>query len=92
MDLLQFSPKIETTDFRGNQWSQSLERIAADPKFNQHWGYLNEDGTDISSERQNFYHKPVTNLNWDFNISDKTELSTVAYASWGRVPMMRKLQ
>ena len=68
----------------GNQWSQSLERIAADPKFNQHWGYLNEDGTDISSERQNFYHKPVANLNWDFNISDKTELSTVAYASWGR--------
>jgi hypothetical protein len=61
-----------------------LERIAADPKFNQHWGYLNEDGTDISSERQNFYHKPVANLNWDFNISDKTELSTVAYASWGR--------
>ena len=68
----------------GNQWSQSLERIAADPKFNQHWGYLNEDGTDISSERQNFYHKPVANLNWDFNLSDKTELSTVAYASWGR--------
>jgi hypothetical protein len=61
-----------------------LERIAADPKFNQHWGYLNEDGTDISSERQNFYHKPVANLNWDFNLSDKTELSTVAYASWGR--------
>ena len=68
----------------GNQWSQSLERIAADPKFNQHWGYLNEDGTDISSERQNFYHKPVANLNWDFDISENTELSTVVYASWGR--------
>ncbi len=68
----------------GQQWSQSKERIAADPKFNQHWGYLNEDGTDISSERQNFYHKPVANLNWDFNISDKTQLSTVGYASWGR--------
>jgi iron complex outermembrane receptor protein len=68
----------------GNQWSQSKEIIAADPKFNQHWGYLNEDGTDISSERQNFYHKPVANLNWDFTISDNTELSTVGYASWGR--------
>ncbi len=68
----------------GQQWSQSKEIIAADPKFNQHWGYKNEDGTDITSERQNFYHKPVANLNWDFTISDNTELSTVAYASWGR--------
>ena len=68
----------------GQRWSQSKDIIAADPKFNQHWGYKNEDGTDITSERQNFYHKPVMNLNWDFNISDKTTLSTVAYASWGR--------
>ncbi|MFK5983429.1 MAG: carboxypeptidase-like regulatory domain-containing protein [Flavobacteriaceae bacterium] len=68
----------------GQKWSQTKERIAADPKFNQHWGYKNADGTDITSERQNFYHKPVMNLNWDFSISDNTELSTVAYASWGR--------
>ena len=77
--LVTGSPQLH-----GQKWSQSRERIAADPKFNQHWGYLNEDGTDISSERQNFYHKPVTNLNWDFTISDNTTLSTVAYASWGR--------
>ena len=77
--LVTGSPQLH-----GQKWSQSRERIAADPKFNQHWGYLNADGTDISSERQNFYHKPVTNLNWDFTISDNTTLSTVAYASWGR--------
>ncbi len=65
----------------GQAWSQTKERIAADPKFNQHWGYT-DDG--IESERQNFYHKPVMNLNWDFTMSEKTELSTVAYASWGR--------
>ena len=65
----------------GQKWSQNLERIAADPKFNEHWGYT-DDG--IESERQNFYHKPVMNLNWDFNMGEKTELSTVAYASWGR--------
>lgn len=65
----------------GNKWSQSRESIAADPKFNQHWGY-SEDG--ISSERQNYYHKPVMNFNWDWNLGDNTDLSTVAYASWGR--------
>lgn len=50
-------------------------------KYNNNYGYLN--GKYIS-ERTNFYHKPVANLNWDFKISDKTELSTVVYASWGR--------
>ena len=65
----------------GQRWSQSKDIINADRKFNQHWGYT-DDG--IESERQNFYHKPVMNLNWDWNIADKTALSTVAYASWGR--------
>ncbi len=68
----------------GQKWSQSKEVIEADAKYNQHWGYENADGTSITSERQNFYNKPVANLNWDFTISDKTELSTVLYASWGR--------
>lgn len=50
-------------------------------KYNNNYGYLNGQ---YISERINFYHKPVANLNWDFKISDKTELSTVLYASWGR--------
>ncbi|HEU4495507.1 MAG TPA: carboxypeptidase-like regulatory domain-containing protein, partial [Flavobacterium sp.] len=50
-------------------------------KYNNNWGYLNGE---YQSERTNFYHKPVANLNWDWTISDKSELSTVLYASWGR--------
>lgn len=50
-------------------------------KFNNNYGTLNGE---YLSERTNFYHKPVANLNWDFIINDKTELSTVLYASWGR--------
>lgn len=50
-------------------------------KYNNNWGTL--DGK-YQSERTNFYHKPVANLNWDWAISDKSELSTVLYASWGR--------
>ncbi|GAB1855185.1 TonB-dependent receptor [Flavobacteriaceae bacterium MHTCC 0001] len=67
--------------FHGQRWSQSLEIIATDPKFNQHWGYT-ADG--IDSERQNYYHKPVINLNWDWNMSEKSDLSSVLYASLGR--------
>jgi len=71
----------------GQKWSQSKDVIEADPKFNQHWGYDEEtgvNGSGITSERQNYYHKPVMNLNWDWTMGEKSELSTVAYASWGR--------
>ena len=34
--------------------------------------------------RRNYYHKPVANLNWDFEINEKANLSSVLYASWGR--------
>ena len=50
-------------------------------KYNNNYGYLNGQ---FLSERTNFYHKPVANLNWDFKINEKTDLSTVVYASWGR--------
>jgi iron complex outermembrane receptor protein len=50
-------------------------------RYNNNYGYLNGQ---YISERTNFYHKPVANLNWDYKISDKLDLSTVLYASWGR--------
>ncbi|HZH69942.1 MAG TPA: TonB-dependent receptor, partial [Flavobacteriaceae bacterium] len=34
--------------------------------------------------RRNYYHKPVANLNWDWDVNEKLDLSTVLYASWGR--------
>ncbi|KOS06847.1 TonB-dependent receptor [Flavobacterium akiainvivens] len=50
-------------------------------KYNNNYGFIEGD---YLSERRNFYHKPVANLNWDFKISETMDLSTVAYASWGR--------
>ncbi|MEL7020350.1 MAG: TonB-dependent receptor, partial [Bacteroidota bacterium] len=67
--------------WHGQRWSQSEETLAENPRFNQHWG---EFQGEWESERRNFYHKPVINLSWDFDISDKTSLSSVAYASFGR--------
>lgn len=62
-------------------WSQPEERARVFRKYNQHWGW---DQGELISERTNFYHKPVMNFNWDWNISDESSLSTVAYASFGR--------
>ncbi len=49
-------------------------------RYNNNWGTYNGQ---YMTERRNFYHKPVANLNWDWNIDSTTNLSTVLYASWG---------
>ena len=49
-------------------------------KYNNNWGMY---GDTYMTERRNFYHKPVFNLNWDWNIDDTSSLSTVVYASTG---------
>ena len=49
-------------------------------KYNNNYGYY---GDTYLTERRNFYHKPVFNLNWDYKINDDSSLSTVLYASTG---------
>jgi len=50
-------------------------------KFNPDFGYRNGEEFTFAG---NFYHKPVTSINWDWKISEKSKLSTSAYASFGR--------
>lgn len=50
-------------------------------KYNGNSGFL--EGSRFT-ERRNYYHKPVANLNWDLNLNEGLDLSTVLYASWGR--------
>jgi len=50
-------------------------------KYNPDFGYRNGKEFTFAG---NFYHKPVTSLNWDWKISEKSKLSTSAYASFGR--------
>ena len=63
-------------------FSQDLEVFEEfGEKQNRNSGFLNGERY---TERRNYYHKPVANLNWDFDINDQLDLSTVVYASWGR--------
>jgi len=50
-------------------------------KYNQHWGDYQGQ---VLMERQNYYHKPQIALNDYWTISDRTNLSVSAYASFGR--------
>ncbi|WP_318343702.1 TonB-dependent receptor [Flagellimonas baculiformis] len=52
-----------------------------DIRYNSDWGYRNGKEFTFGG---NFYHKPIASLNWDWNISDRSSLSTVVYASFGR--------
>jgi len=47
---------------------------------NSNYGFYNGNAL---SARTNYYNKPVANLNWDWKINDKMNLSTVLYASTG---------
>ncbi|MEN4759426.1 MULTISPECIES: TonB-dependent receptor [unclassified Chryseobacterium] len=57
-----------------------------DRTYNSDWGYYtNAEGRRVAlSNRSNYYNKPVIMLNWDYNINEKSKLSTVAYMSNGR--------
>ncbi len=50
-------------------------------KYNPQWGFL--DGEEFTW-RRNFYHKPKIFANHYWTISNKTDLATTAYVSYGR--------
>lgn len=75
--LLTGAPQWHDQNF-----SDDLENYARYGKrYNSNSGFYNGERYTF---RRNYYHKPIVNLNWDWNISDNTNLSSVLYASWGR--------
>ncbi|QFZ54695.1 TonB-dependent receptor [Oceanihabitans sp. IOP_32] len=69
------------------QWHD--QNFSQDLEFYEQYGEKANDNSGFYkgerfTERRNYYHKPVANLNWDFDINEKLELSSVLYASWGR--------
>lgn len=55
-------------------------------QYNSDYGYYTDaSGNRVAlANRANYYSKPVMMFNWDWNINDKSKLSTVAYMSNGR--------
>ncbi|MBT0606993.1 TonB-dependent receptor [Aequorivita echinoideorum] len=50
-------------------------------KYNSDWGLRN--GREFTFAG-NFYHKPLASLNWEWDLSENSKISTSAYASFGR--------
>ncbi len=63
----------------------NMATLADYQKFGNKYNY--NHGTYNGEEfnwRRNFYHKPIASLNWDLKLNEKSKISTVAYASFGR--------
>ncbi|MFY7670485.1 TonB-dependent receptor [Tenacibaculum sp. MEBiC06402] len=50
-------------------------------RYNFTGGFINGEEYNL---RKNFYHKPVTSLNWNWDIDEESSLSASAYLSFGR--------
>jgi hypothetical protein len=51
-----------------------------DPKYNTNWGYLNDTKSSTST---NYGHTPLGILEWNYDLTKKTQLSTKLYGSTG---------
>ena len=78
--------KFETE--AGRFFNQNVADVSSDYKGQQYWYMYGARTTDrynpnFLNERENFFHKPLVNLNHFLTINDKTRLSSVLYWSGG---------
>ena len=78
--------KFETET--GRFYNQNVADVSSDYKGKQYWYMYGARTTDrynpnFLNERENFFHKPLVNLNHFLTINDKTRLSSVLYWSGG---------
>ncbi len=72
----------------GRYFNQNWSPVSSDYKGKQYWYMYGARTTerhdpDFLNERENFFHKPLVNLNWFKTFNDQMRLSTIFYWSGG---------
>jgi len=72
----------------GRFYNQNWAPVSSDYKGQQYWYMYGAKTTDrhdpnMLNERENFFHKPLVNLNHFYDINDEMKLSSVLYWSGG---------
>ncbi|WP_159018953.1 TonB-dependent receptor [Algibacter sp. L3A6] len=80
LSFTAFGSKQHHGQRQNRQLISTFENSERGRKFNADWGY--KDGQVLHQE-DNFYNKPQMSVNHYWTLSDKTSISTVAYASFG---------
>jgi len=79
--LITGAPQYHDQKYSTSIYNHEDSNGDIDPRYNGNWGIY--DG-EYFSERRNYYHKPVMNLNWEWEMDEKSSLGTVLYGSFGR--------
>jgi len=86
-DLDDYDP-LAFDDFAegGRDFSQNWGSVSSSYKGKQWWdGELhNRFAPEFINERENYFHKPLINLNWYTKLSEKLNLYSIAYYSGGK--------
>jgi len=91
-DAFADGAKFETE--AGRTFNQNWGSVSSDYKGQQYWymygvgglfdkGLRDRYSSDFLNERENFFHKPLMNINHFLTLSDKARLSSVLYWSGG---------
>ncbi|CAA0170873.1 TonB-dependent outer membrane receptor [Tenacibaculum maritimum] len=80
LSLTAFGSKQRHGQRQNRQLIKTYRDSERGRKYNSDWGYKQGQ---LTSSEDNFYHKPQISLNHNWTISDKTFISTAAYASFG---------
>ena len=72
--------------YSGRFYNENWGPVDYTYKGQQYWNgnYHTRYSPDYINERENYYHKPIVNLNWYSQFSDKVSLFTTAYYSGGK--------
>jgi len=75
-------------EIAGRKFNQNWAEIRSSYKGKQYWYMYGANTVDRFSsnylnERENYFHKPLVNLNWFLTMSDQMRLSTILYWSGG---------
>ncbi len=70
---------------QGRTFNQNWAPVSASYKGKQAWNESTGErySSNFINERENFFHKPIVNLNWYSNITDNMTLFNVVYYSGG---------
>lgn len=76
--------KLESKD--GRFYNENWNYVNAGYEGKQYWNGKEHDrqSSGVIAERENYYHKPLINLNWYGRFTDKVSLFTTAYYSGGQ--------
>ncbi len=86
-DLGDYNPlALDEFSEAGREYSQNWHSVSSSYEGKQWWDGAEHDRHDENfiNERENYFHKPLVNLNWYTKLNDRLNIYSIAYYSGGK--------